>query len=184
MSRFAPSRLYLTAAAVSLGLTAFSVWCALRWWPAGIAAVLFAATSALILWLDTRPAIEIKAQALSIGRREIAWRKIRRVDQTGWVAPLVLYLTLEGGERIQLLYPGDAESSNDLLSLTQQRSTRALINGIPWPRIFGEPDAEPPQTPPEETASHVKVLTDEDEAEVERLYQQLRTAGRFNDQEK
>ncbi len=163
MSRFAPSRLYLTAAAVSLGLTAFSVWCTLRWWPAGIAALLFAATSALILWLATRPAIGISQHSLTVGRREIAWRRIRRVDQTGWVAPLVLYLTVEGGE--------------------QQKSVSALINGIPWPRIFGEP-REPAPEQMEQPASRVKVLTDQDEAEVERLYQQLRTAGRFNDQEK
>ncbi len=183
MSRFAPSRLYLTAAAVSLGLTAFSVWCALRWWPAGIAALLFAATSALILWLATRPVIGISQHSLTLGRREIAWRRIRRVDQTGWVAPLVLYLTVEGGERLRLLYPGDAESSNELLTLIQQKSVSALINGIPWPRIFGAPQ-EPAPEQMEQPAPRVKVLTDQDEAEVERLYQQLRTAGRFNDQEK
>lgn len=187
MSRFAPSRLYLTAAAVSLGLTAFSVWCTLRWWPAGIAALLFALTSALILWLATRPAIGISLTSLSLGRREIVWTKIRRVDQTGWVAPLVLYLTLEGGERLRVLYPGDAESSNELLTLIQQKSVCALINGIPWPRIFGEPqepEQEPEQEQIQQPGPRVKVLTDQDEAEVERLYQQLRTAGRFNDQDK
>lgn len=183
MSRFAPSRLYLTAAAVSLGLTAFSVWCTLRWWPASIAAILFAATSALILWLVTRPVVELHGDRLCVGRREIAWREIRRVDQTGWVAPLVLFLTLDGGERLRLLYPGDAETSNELLSLIQQNSASALINGIPWTRIFGEPQ-EGTLAPSPEPPARVKILTEEDEAEVERLYQQLRTAGRFNDQDK
>lgn len=183
MSRFAPSRLYLTAAAVSLGLTSFSAWFTLRWWPAGIATALFVCTSALILWLATRPAIEIRDKCLAIGRREIQWEAIRRVDQTGWVAPLVLYLTLDGGQRLQVLYPGDAESSNDLLSFIQRKACRALINGIPWTRIFGEPE-EDRQVRMAEPSPKLKVLTDEDEAEVERLYQQLRTAGRFNDQDK
>ena len=183
MSRFAPSRLYLTAAAVSLGLTAFSVWCTLRWWPAGIAALLFAATSALVLWLATRPAIAVQQYSLAIGKTEIPWNKIKRVDQTGWVAPLVLFLTLEGGGRRKLLYPGDAESSNELLSLIQQKSTSALINGIPWARIFGEPGEERPVAA-EPEPQRARILTDADEAEVERLYQQLRTAGRFTDQEK
>jgi hypothetical protein len=183
MSRFAPSRLYLTAAAVALGLTSFSAWFTLRWWPAGIATSLFLCTSALILWLATRPAIGIREKVLAIGRREIPWTSIRRVDQTGWVAPLVLYLTIEGGERLQVLYPGDADSSNELLSLIQRKSSCALINGIPWPRIFGEPEEER-QDAVVEAAPKMKVLTDEDEAEVERLYQQLRTAGRFNDQDK
>ncbi|MBA3975846.1 MAG: hypothetical protein C0504_16700 [Candidatus Solibacter sp.] len=183
MSRFAPSRLYLTAAAVALGLTSFSAWFTLRWWPAGIATALFVCTSALILWLATRPAIEIRDKALAIGRREIPWTSIRRVDQTGWVAPLVLYLTMEGGERMRVLYPGDAEASNGLMSLIQRKSCRALINGIEWVRIFGEPEQER-QERVEEAAPRMKVLTESDEAEVERLYQQLRTAGRFNDQDK
>jgi hypothetical protein len=175
--------LYLTAAAVSLGMTAFSVWCAWRWWPASIAAILFAATSALILWLATRPVIELHRDRMCVGRRTIAWRDIRRVDQTGWVAPLVLFLTLDGGEKVKLLYPGDAGASNELLSLIQQKSAHALINGIPWARIFGEPHEETISPSPEPPA-RVKILTEEDEVEVERLYQQLRTAGRFNDQEK
>ena len=183
MRRFAPSRLYLTAAAVSLGLTAFSAWCTLRWWPAGIATFLFAATSALILWLASRPVVELHADRLSIGKREVLWREIRRVDQTGWVAPLVLYLTVKSGERLKLLYPGDADTSNELLGLIQQNSTSALINGIAWARIFGEPQEETAAQVPEPPV-RARILTDEDEAEVERLYQQLRTAGRFNDQDK
>ncbi len=183
MRRFAPSRLYLTAAAVSLGLTAFSAWCTFRWWPAGIATFLFAATSVLILWLASRPIIELHADRLRIGKREIRWREIRRVDQTGWVAPLVLFLTVNGGERVKLLYPGDAETSNELLGLIQQNSTSALINGIAWARIFGEPQEETAAQVPEPPV-RAKILTDEDEADVERLYQQLRTAGRFNDQDK
>ena len=85
--------------------------------------------------------------------------------------------------RTELLYPGDAESSNELLSLIQQRSTSALINGIPWARIFGEPGEERPVAA-EPEPQRARILTDADEAEVERLYQQLRTAGRFTDQEK
>ena len=61
--------------------------------------------------------------------------------------------------------------------------TCALPIWIAWPRIFGEAEEER-QEAVVEAAPKMKVLTDEDEAEVERLYQQLRTAGRFNDQDK
>jgi len=183
MRRFAPSRLYLTVAAISLGLTAFSTWSALRWWPVSLAALLFAATSGLIVWLATRPVIEIHRDRLCVGKRSVSWREIRRVDQTGWVAPMVVFLTLNGDERLRLLYPGDAETSNELLGLIQQNAVGALINGIPWVKIFGRPPEET-VAPALEPPARIKVLTDEDEAEVERLYQQLRTAGRFNDQEK
>jgi len=183
MRRFAPSRLYLTVAAISLGLTAFSTWSALRWWPVSLAALLFAATSGLIVWLATRPVIEIHRDRLCVGKRSVSWREIRRVDQTGWVAPMVVFLTLNGDERVRSLYPGDAETSSELLGLIQQNAVGALINGIPWVKIFGRPPEET-VAPALEPPARIKVLTDEDEAEVERLYQQLRTAGRFNDQEK
>jgi len=181
MSRFAPSRLYLIAAAVALGLAAFSGWCATNWLPAGIPAVLFLLSAGLVLYLAFQPIIEITPETLSIGAMEFRWSEIRRVDQTGWVAPLVAHLTLADGRKVRLLYPGDAESANRLLVLIQQKASLALINGVPWRRIFGDPEAAAQSPMP---APKYRVLNDDDEADVERLYQQLRTAGRFNDPEK
>lgn len=37
------------------------------------------------------------------------------MDRTGFVSPLLLYLTLSNGSRILLVYPGGMESSNQLL---------------------------------------------------------------------
>lgn len=178
MTRFSPSRFYLTSAAVAMGLAAFSGWWAVSWLPALLPGLLFLASAALLLTLALQPIIEIHESHLQIGGRGLLWNEIRRIDQTGWAAPLVAYLTLADGSRVRLLYPGDMETGNQLLGAVQQRSTQALINGVPYRQIFGEP-AAPPPTPPM-AAPRVRLLTPEDEAEVERLYRELKRAGRFD----
>jgi hypothetical protein len=177
MIRFTPSRTYLSAAAIAFGLAAFSGWCARNWPAAAIPAVLFVASAGLVLFLGTRPSIEVRESGLVLGSRRVVWPEIRRVDQTGWISPLVVYLSLAGGERIRVLFPGSVESCNHLLRLLQQNSTQALLNGIPYHQIWGEP-VRP--AAPAEAAQQVRLLTEEDEAEVERLYQKLRTAGHLD----
>lgn len=172
--RFLPARTYLTLAAVALGLGAFSGWWARAWLPALVPAVLFLATAGLTLWLATRPVIEVSEEGLRIGGRLIGWSEIKRVDQTGWIAPLVAHLTLAGNRRIRLIYPGETVYSNRLLRLIQQHSTQALINGVPHRQIFGETSPAPAVQP---AAQRPRLLREEDEAEVERLYHRLRSAG-------
>lgn len=177
MTRYSPSRFYLTSAAVAMGLAAFCGWFAVTWLPALLPGVLFLGSAALLLTLALQPSIEILDSHLRIGPRSIAWNEIRRVDQTGWAAPMVAYLTLADGSRVRVLYPGDMDTANQLLGAIQQRSTQALINGVPYRQIFGEPAAPPP---PRMAAPRVRLLTPEDEAEVERMYLELKRAGRFD----
>jgi hypothetical protein len=59
-------------------------------------------------------------------------------------------------------------------------STDALIDGIPYRQYWGEllaPGAERRQIQP---PPRYKVLRPEDEAEVERLYQRLKTVGNLD----
>jgi len=175
--RFLPARTYLSSAAVALGLAAFSAWCGLRWWPAYIPAGLFVLSGALLLYLAFRPAIEVTDEGLVIGQSVIDWNDVRRVDQTGWISPMVVDLTLMSQKKVRLIYPGERVNSNRLLRLMQQRSSLALINGVPWRRIFGaSAQIEKPTLP----SPRYRLLNEGDEAEVERLYQQLRAAGRFD----
>ncbi|MGD0013333.1 MAG: hypothetical protein ABSD56_02735 [Bryobacteraceae bacterium] len=172
MTRYVPSRHYLHAglAAVLCGL--FSVWCGWRWAPAYVAAGLLLATAALLLYLAARPAIEIGETRLSIGRRNIAWTAIRRLDRTGWLSPLAVSLTLADDSRVLLIYPGDADSANRLLRHLRRHAREALIDGIPYRQFWGEP------LPAKDRAlasPRYRLLRPEDEAEVERLYQRLRT---------
>jgi hypothetical protein len=176
--RFTPSRTYLSSAAVAFGLAAFSAWCGLNWWPAFIAAGLFLMGGGLTFYMAMRPAIEVSEAGLAAGKTVIDWLDVRRVDQTGWISPMVVDLTLVNRKKVRLIYPGETANSNRLLRVIQQRCSLALINGVPWRRIFGAPapEAEKPVLP----SPRYRLLTEDDEAEVERLYHQLRTAGRFD----
>jgi hypothetical protein len=179
MTRFLPSRIYLVSAAVALGLGGFSLWVALRWPPAWIPTMLFLFSAAGILFLAFQPTIEVSEEGLRIGSRQIRWSEIRRVDQTGWAAQLVVFLTLANGERIRLLYPGEMAQSDQLLKMIQQRATQSMINGVPYKQIFGE-DAAASAVKKTLPSPKYKLLRDEDEADVEKMFQQLRTAGRID----
>ncbi len=177
MTRYSPSRFYLVAAAVAMGLAAFSGWWAVAWLPALLPALLFILTASLLLTLALQPSIEVHDTYMQLGPRTVMYDEIRRVDQTGWAAPLVAYLTLADGSRVRVLYPGDMETGNRLLGVIQQRSTAALINGVPYRQIFGESYA---LAPARMASPRVRLLTAEDEAEVERMYLELKRAGRVD----
>jgi len=177
MARFSPSRVYSIAALAGLIMAGFSVWCALRWWPAWIPTGLLFGSVAGVIWIALRPSVEVNSSHLVVGRRTIAWDEVQRVDQTNWVTPMVVDLTLRTGPRLRVIYPGRAEQCGLLLRLIQQRATQALINGVPHRRIFGAP----PSPKPEKTAPpRPRFLSDQDEADVERMLNILKSAGRLD----
>ncbi len=156
------------------GGTTFAAWTGLRWSPAWIAAALFAISALLVSLLALRPAIEIHETHLKIGRMAVAWSDIRRLDRTGWNAPLAVKLSLSGGRQVLLVYPGDFESSISLLRHLRRYSREALLDGVPYRQFWGEPPAvEPKQSPP----PRYQLLRAEDEEEVERMFQRLKSVG-------
>lgn len=179
MTRYSPSRQYLVAGFVAVAMAGFSAWCATRWAPAAIPAVLFLFSSLLIFFLARRPAIEIGETHLVVGSRRIPWAEIRRLDRTGWISPLVLYVTLADDRRILLIYPGDLDSSNSLIRNLRRYARNALIDGIPYRQFWGE---SLPQGPERKQLPSPKyqILRAEDEAEVERMFQRLKTVGHLD----
>jgi hypothetical protein len=178
MTRYLPARHYFSFAIVALALSIFSGWLGMDWTPAFIPCVLFALTSALLFLMALRPAIEIHEGYLSVGKRMIPWMDIRRLDRTGWVSPLIVRLTLFDDTRVILIYPGDLDSCNSLLRQLRRLSRDALIDGIPYRQYWGEilipGDRRQIPTP------RYRILRPEDEAEVERLYQRLKTVGHLD----
>jgi hypothetical protein len=150
---------------------------------------LFAVSALALAAVTIRPVIEIYETHLAIGRRTIPWRDVRRVDQTGWNTPLVVILTLRDRQRIHLLYSGDPDSSNSLLRHLRRFSREALLDGVPYREFWGEVaaisrSAEPAKNMPPEPADkgasvpvRYPVLRSEDEEEVERLFQRLKSVG-------
>ncbi len=177
VARYTPSRRYLSLALIAVGGALLSGWTALRWAPAWAAAAAFALTAVAILVFTLRPAIEIFETHLAVGRKAVAWGDIRRLDQTGWNAPLAVYLTLADGHRFLIVYPGDLDSSTSLLRHLRRYSREALLDGVPYRQFWGEaaserkPVAPPPRYP---------LLRPEDEDEVEKMFQKLKSVGRID----
>ncbi|HZT28967.1 MAG TPA: hypothetical protein VFA33_03725 [Bryobacteraceae bacterium] len=182
MTRYLPARHYLLFGIVAIVLGVFSGWLGLDWTPAFVPAVLFLLSSVLLLVMAFRPGIEIHEGYLAVGKRIIPWMDIRRLDRTGWISPLMVKMTLFDDSRLLLVYPGDLDSCNSLLRHLRRLSRDALIDGIPYRQYWGEvlaPGGERKQlpTPP---PPRYRILRPEDEAEVERLYQRLKTVGNLD----
>jgi len=190
LARYIPSRRYasLTLFAVLGGVV--SAWIGQRWTPSWIAAGLFTASAIALALVALRPVLEIYETHLAIGRRKIPWSEIRRVDQTGWNAPLAVYLTLESGERLLVLYPGDLDGCGSLLRHIRRFSRSALLDGMPYRQFWGEPTSgQPTSGQPmvsasakntRETVQKYPVLPPEEEEEIERMLQRLRTVGHID----
>jgi hypothetical protein len=152
-------------------------WSPAPWGPVWIAAVLFALPASALMLLAFRPAVEIHDACLKIGRREIPWIHIRRVDQTGWNVPLAVSLTLKDGSRVLLIYAGDLDSSAGLLRHLRRGAREALLDGVPYRKFWGEgpvsgrKQVAPPRYP---------LLRPEDEEEVERMFRRLKTVGHLD----
>ena len=179
MTCYSPSRHYLSAGLIALGLAGFSGWVAMRWSPAYIAAFLFVASAAILIALALQPPVRVCEDHLAIGKRIIGWNEIERLDRTSWISPLIVRITLFDDSRLMLVYPGDLDSCNSLLRHLRRLSRDALIDGVPYRQYWGEvlaPGADRKQAPP----PRYRMLRPEDEAEIERLYQRLKTVGNLD----
>jgi len=190
MTRYTPARHYLTFGIAAVGLSGFSAWLGRDWLPAFIPAGLFLLTAIALLALALRPAVEIHEGYLGVGKRIVPWMDIRRLDlapwrrkhgenRPGWISPLIVRLTLFDDSRMILIYPGDLDSCNSLLRHLRRLSRDALIDGIPYRQHWGEvltSGGDRKQLPP----PRYRMLLPEDEAEVERLYQRLKTVGHLD----
>lgn len=196
LARYRPSRRYVLFALLAVCGTLFSIWTGLRWPSTWVAAGLFGITSVALMLLLWQPGIEIHENFLQLGPRIIPWRDIRRLDQTGWLAPLAVTLTLANDRRVLLLYAGDLDSSTSLLRHLRRYSRNALLDGIPYRQAWGEVDGTPAVTKTQEPgktkesgaapdrqaqpAVHRPLLRPEEEAEIERMFQRLKSVGRLD----
>jgi hypothetical protein len=184
VARYRPSRRYILFALVAICGTAFSAWTGLRWPATWTAAALFGATAIALVALLWQPTIEIHETHLQLGRRVVLWREIRRLDQTGWITPLAVKLTLANDRHVLLLYAGDLDSSTSLLRHLRRYSRHALLDGIPYRQAWGELEKTPPsranlerQPPPSPPRP---LLRPEDEEEIEKMFQRLKSVGRMD----
>ncbi len=179
MTRYLPAKHYLWFGIAAVVLAVLSGWVGVGFNLAYVPAGVFILTAAFLFTMAMRPAVEIHEGYVSIGKRVIPWMDIRRLDRTGWISPLIVRITLFDDSRLVLVYPGNLDSCNSLLRHLRRLSRDALIDGIPYRQYWGEvlaPGGERKQPPP----PRYRILRPEDEAEVERLYQRLKTVGNLD----
>ncbi len=177
MTRFAPSKhfVYMGTVAILLGL--MSAWVAWQWSPAIVPAALFFASALLLFWLSMHPVIEVTDRELAIGKKTIPWSSITRIETTGLLTPLVMKLTVDKGRKVLLIFAGDLESSGRLREMLCNCAPHALLDGAPQRQRQAIIAVRNGAT--SEVERH-PILTLEDEAEVERMFQRLREVGHLD----
>ena len=176
MERFAPLEQYRLGSAAAWALT---LACTIYGYfiPAALfAACLFALSAALLYFLWTRPVIEVNDLCLSTGGETIRWYEVAAVESTRRRAPLVVRLTLHDSRRIRLIHPGDAYSGERLLQRIRRRSRWATIDGEAYGDFWGETAPIKAHAQPL-SAAPPRLLSEEDEREVEEIFRQLREAA-------
>lgn len=146
-------------------------------WPyAWVAAGLALSSAAIVLFIAFGPGIEIYDSHLKIGDRLIPWAQVRRVD-CQLALPLVVRLTLADKSRVLVVHGGDIHSSHSLLEQLRRHSREALLEGMPHKQFWGEALGPAPER---KQLAPPRLLLADDEAEVERLFQRLKSVGHMD----
>lgn len=177
---YQPSRLYARVGWAALAGSLICVLCGLRAPLAFIPGALCASTAAALFWLSARPAIRIGDTQFNIGERAIAWREVREVNSSRFVSPLILKLKLTNSRQKWLIYPGEPERIAKLIVSLRKNSHLATFDGVPyrdywnWAKLNSANPDQPAAEPP------VRMVSQDEEEEIERMYQKLKTVGRLD----
>jgi hypothetical protein len=173
-----PSRLYARAGWAALMGTLICVLCGIRAPLAFVPAFLCVVTAAALFWLNARPPIYIGETQFNIGERAIAWQEVREINTTRFISPLVLHIKLTNSRKKLLVFPGEPERIDRLMRQLKKRSYLGSFDGVAYrdywtwssmAALHGESGGAMEQP--------VRMLSAEDEDEIERMYQKLKTAG-------
>lgn len=177
---YQPSPLYARAGWLAVAGSVVCILCGLRAPLSFIPGVLCALTAGLLFWLNARPVIRVAENQFTIGERAIAWREVREINTSRFKSPLVLCLKLTNSRRKLLIFPGEPARIAHLTALLRKNAQLATFDGVAyrdfwtWASLSGLPGDAPVLDQP------VKMVTSEEEDEIERMFQTLRTAGRLD----
>jgi hypothetical protein len=177
---FVPARVYARVGWATLAGSLLCVLAAFREPLTLIPALVFACAAAALFWLAARPPIRIGETQFNVGERAIAWREIREINRSRFVSPLVLRLRLTNSRQKVLIYPGEPEQVQRLLTELRRNSQLATFDGVTYRDYWTWCTLNAPQGHNPLLEQPVRMFSTEDEAEVERLYQKLKTVGRLD----
>ncbi|MFL6451566.1 MAG: hypothetical protein ACJ746_28400 [Bryobacteraceae bacterium] len=171
---YEPSPAYARLGWASLAGSAVCLICGLRAPLAFAPGALCALTAVVLFWLAHRPAIRIGTTQFNIGERAIAWQEVREINTGRFLSPLILKLKLTNSRRKALVFPGEPERIAKLLDSLRRHSMLATFNGIAYRDYWTWNDVKElsGDTSPNETP--VRMVSAEDEDEIERLFQKLK----------
>lgn len=177
---YQPARLYGRMGWAAVAGSLVCALCGLRAPLALIPAFLCVLTGAALFWLAARPPIRLEERQFSIGERAIAWREVREINSSRFVSPLILKIKLTNSRQKLLVYPGEPERINRLMIQLRKNSHLATFDGVAhrdywtWSSLINRSNENA-------TLEHpVRMLSAEEEEEIERLYQKLKTVGRLD----
>jgi hypothetical protein len=185
---YRPSPMYARVAWAALAGSLLCLLCALRAPLAAVPASLCAITAIGLFWLATRPEIRLGDSQFNIGERAIAWREVRQIKTNRLIArlvvsPLVLELKLTNSRRKALIFPGERDQIARLVFQLRKNCFLASFDGIPWQDQVEVERAEEMSRKRERKSypsPPVHVLKPEDEEEIERMYQRLKSVGHID----
>jgi hypothetical protein len=180
VENFAPSRLYARAGWAAVAGVVISVLCGFRAPLAFIPGILCAGTGAVLFWLAARPIIRIKDMQFYIGERCIAWREVREINSSRFLSPLILKIHLTNSRHVRLFYPGEPERIEQLLFQLRKNSHMASFDGVAHRDYWTWLDLNNSEGDKPIAEAPVRMLSTEDEEEIERMYQKLKTVGRLD----
>ena len=177
---FQPSRLYARIGWAALAGSLVCVLCGFRAPLAFIPGFLCACTAAGLFWLTARPAIRIGEMQFNIGERTIAWCEVREINSSRFLSPLVLKLKLTNSRQRLLIFPGEPEQIARLMFQLRKNSRLATFDGVAyrdywtWTSLMGVQNENAGLEQP------VRMLNPDDEEEIERMYQKLKSVGHLD----
>ena len=176
---YQPSRLYTRAGWAAVAGSLVCVLCGMRAPLAFVPGFLCALTGGALFWLATRPSIQISATQFNIGQRAIAWREVREINSR-LTSPLILNIKLTNGRKKLLVFPGEPERIARLMYQLRKNSYLSTFDGIAyrdywtWSSVTdSDGELDTPEHP-------VRMLSSDDEQEIERMFQKLKSVGRID----
>ena len=177
---YAPSRLYARVGWAALAGAAVCVLCGFRAYLAFIPGLLCALTAAGLFWLSALPRIRIGLTQFHIGERTIAWQEVREINSSRFVSPLILKLKLTNSRRKTLIFPGEPEQIARLMHHLRKYSTRATFDGVAYRDYWTWNDIKEQSGANGGKGEPVRMLSQDDEDEIERMYHKLKSVGRLD----
>ena len=176
---YQPARSYARVGWAALAGSLVCISCGFKAPLAFVPGLLCFLTAAALAWLATRPAIRLSASQFNIGQRAVAWREVREINSR-FASPLVLEIKLTNSRRKMVFFPGEPERIVRLMYQLRRNSYLASFDGVAyrdywlWSSVTSSDREENGMDTP------VRMLSSDDEQEVERMFQKLKSVGRFD----